>query len=54
MADRWFSAVLLFPTPIKLTATIYSGWPKVFVKYGVGNMENKARRQRNANFAYIL
>ena len=32
----------------------YSGWPKVFVKYGVGNMENKNRRQRNADFAYIL
>ena len=34
--------------------TSYSGWPKVFVKYGVGNKENKNRRQRNADFAYIL
>ena len=33
---------------------MYSGWPKVFVKYGVGNMENKNRRQRNTDIVYLL
>jgi len=32
----------------------YSGWPNVFIKYGIGNMENKNRCQRNADFVYIL
>jgi hypothetical protein len=31
----------------------YSGWPKQFVKYGVGNKENKNRHQGNADFAYM-
>ena len=33
---------------------MYSLWPKVFVKYGVVNMENKNRRQTHADFVYIL
>ena len=33
---------------------LYSGWSKVFVKYGVGNMEIKNRRQRNADLVYML
>jgi hypothetical protein len=32
----------------------YSEWPKVFVKYGVGNMEYTNRHQRNADCAYMF
>ena len=32
----------------------YSELPKVFVKYGVGNMEYKNRLQRNTDFAYMF
>jgi hypothetical protein len=33
---------------------LYSGWSKVFVKNDADNIEIKNRRQRNADFVYIL
>ena len=36
------------------TNILYGGWSKVFVKYGVGKMEIKNRRQRNADIVYIF